>query len=359
MSTDMSPYNEDALSLALVASSEAPLLLLDGELAIVAASASFCRAFRVDPNSVKGCEIFALGDGEWDVPQLHSLLDATLSGIALIDSYEMDLKCSGRTVRSLRLKAEKLSYGDSRQPRLMLAVTDVTDARSEKKLWDELLRQKNDLVHDKELLLQELQHRVANSLQIIASVLMMSARKVQSEEARGHLNDAHSRVRSIAALQEQLASSGIADIPLRTYFTKLCKTLGASMIHDHSQVQLEVDIDESTVSADVSVSLGLIVTELVINALKHAFPDDRVGRILVDYRSRGPNWVLSVSDNGVGMPTQPDTVKVGLGSSLIEALAKQLSATVRVASTHPGTSVSITHSQIAAVAVDAALPGAV
>jgi two-component system, sensor histidine kinase PdtaS len=362
MSTDMSPHNEDALSLALVASSQAPLLLLDGELAIVAASTSFCQAFLVDPDSVTGCEIFALGEGEWDVPQLRSLLDATLSGTALIDNYEMDLKCSGRTVRCLLLKAKKLSYGASQQPRLMLAVSDVTEARLEKKLWDELLRQKNDLVRDKELLLQELQHRVANSLQIIASVLMMSARKVQSEETRGHLHEAHSRVMSIAALQDQLASSGIADVKLRAYFTKLCQTLGASMIHDHKQIQVEVDIDESAVHADVSVSLGLIVTELVINAVKHAFPEDRIGKILVDYRSRGPNWALSVSDNGVGIPPKSKDTKGGLGTSLIEALAKQLEARVGVANAHPGTAVSIVHSQIAAVAVDgspAMLPRAV
>jgi two-component system, sensor histidine kinase PdtaS len=176
------------------------------------------------------------------------------------------------------------------------------------------------------------------------------------------LHDAHSRVMSIAALQQQLAASSVGDIKLRAYFTKLCQTLGASMIRDHKQIQLEVNIDESAVHADVSVSLGLIVTELVINALKHAFPEDRIGKVLVDYRSRGPNWTLSVSDNGVGMPPRSKETKGGLGTSLIEALAKQLEASVGVANAHPGTAVSIVHSPIAAVAVDgspAMLPRAV
>src|SRR3546814_3604496 len=118
------------------------------------------------------------------------------------------------------------------------------------------------------ILLQELQHRVANSLQIIASVLMQSARRVQSEEARGHLHDAHNRVMSIATLQQQLAASRLGDVELRGYFTQLCESLGALMIHDHDQLSIAVTADSSSVNADISVILGLIVTELVINALR-------------------------------------------------------------------------------------------
>ena len=103
------------------------------------------------------------------------------------------------------------------------------------------------------------------------------------------------------------------------------------------------------VIARVSVSLGLIVTELVINALKHAFPEGRAGAIVVDCGFRGPNWVLSVSDDGVGMPTDRSQRHTGLGTSIVEALAKQLHAVVAVAPGHPGTHVSITHTQIALV----------
>ena len=120
-----------------------------------------------------------------------------------------------------------------------------------------------------------MQHRVANSLQIIASVLMQSARRVQSEEARGHLQNAHRRVMSIAAVQRQL--SHVQRRQRRTsctYLTQLCESLGASMIAD-KRLSISVTVDDSVVEADVSVSLGLIVTELVINALKHAFPDQR------------------------------------------------------------------------------------
>jgi two-component sensor histidine kinase len=328
------PAVVDSLALALVASSDAPILLLDGDLNVIEASASFSNGFQVNPEKIKGHSLFALGAGEWDVPQLRSLLKATLSGSAKVDAYEMDLKRPDHGQRRLIITAHRLAYTDAADERLLLAVSDVTDARLAERLKDDLLR-------EKAMLFQELQHRVANSLQIIASVLMQSARRVQSAETKGHLFDAHSRVMSVAALQHQLATSQLGEVELRTYFTELCASIGASMIHDPSKLTLTVRADEHDCSADMSVSLGLIVTELVINALKHAFPDGRGGNILVGYHAHGDDWILSVTDDGVGMPTGPVPAKAGLGTSIVEALAKQLGAKVSVKSNAPGTSVSI------------------
>jgi two-component sensor histidine kinase len=336
------------LALAVIASSTAPLLLLNEDLMLIAASKSFCRAFQIDPASVPGRPLRELGAGEWDVPQLTALLKAAASGYAEIEGYEIDLNRKGRGDRRLVLNAQKLEYGNNESVRLLLAVSDVTDARIAKRLKDEMLK-------EKAVLLQELQHRVANSLQIIASVLMQSARKVQSDETRTHLYDAHQRVMSVAALQHQLAASSVGDVELRPYFIALCDSIGASMIRDHNQLSLDVSVDESTTSADVSVSLGLIVTELVINALKHAFPGDRGGKITVDYHSHGPNWTLSVTDNGVGMPGDAASAKPGLGTSIVQALTRQLHAVIKVADASPGTAVSIVHAQIAAVQTENAI----
>lgn len=324
------------LALAILASSTAPALLLDGNLTVIAGSTSFYRTFSLEPLNVCGQPVFALGEGEWDVPQLRSLLRATLSGHARIEAYEMDLK-SDATPRRLVLSAQKLDYGEPEKVRLLLTISDVTQARNSEKLKDDLLR-------EKAILLQELQHRVANSLQIIASVLMQSARRVQSDEARGHLHDAHNRVMSIATLQQQLAASRLGDVELRGYLTQLCESLGASMIHDHDKVSIAVTADGSSVNADISVSLGLIVTELVINALKHAFPGDRAGKILVDYHAHDANWTLSVSDDGVGTAETLADAKPGLGTSIVEALANQLQATVEIDGGYPGTTVSVCRS---------------
>ena len=332
------------LSVALIASSQAPLVLLDGDLNVIGASTSFCDAFQIDSATVNGRPLLQLGEGEWNVPQLGSLLKATLTGHAEIDFYEMDLVRPGHR-RRLVVNARKLEYGREESVRLLLTVSDVTDARAAEKVKDDLLRDKDNLLREKAMLLQELHHRIANSLQIIAAVLLQSARRVNSAETRGHLFDAHSRVMSVAALQKQLAASSVGEIQIRSYLTDLCKSIGASMISDPDQLSLKVRADESFINADISVKIGLIVTELVINALKHAFPDHRRGEIVVDYHSVGSEWTLSVTDDGVGMPADPGKAKPGLGATIVEALAKQLGAQVDVAALSPGTSFCVVHGE--------------
>ena len=327
---------------AIIASSTAPLILLNNDLTVAGASATFYQAFDIDPSGAPGRPVFDLGGGEWNVPQLRSLLKATAAGDAAIEAYEMDLAGGGPT-RRLVLNARRLDYGGGARAYILLSVADVTEARDAARLQDDLLR-------EKAILLREMQHRIANSLQIIASVILQSARKVGSDESRLHLTDAHNRVMSVAALQEQLSASSLGEVELRSYFRKLCDSIGASMIRDHDQLVLEVKADDSTCEADESVSLGLIVTELVINCLKHAFPGGRPGKIEVDYHSRGPNWTLSVADNGVGMPKDDASLTPGLGTSIVDALANQLEARVQTADAHPGTIVSVIHSEIAAVA---------
>jgi two-component system, sensor histidine kinase PdtaS len=211
--------------------------------------------------------------------------------------------------------------------------------RRAERLHDQVVREKHVLLH-------ELQHRVANSLQIIASVLMQSARKVQSDEARAHLHDAHHRVLSIATLQRQLAASQAESVALAPYFGSLCDSIGASMIYDHDLVKIKAIVDDSVSTSEVSISLGLIVTELVINALKHAFPGRHAsGTITVEYWSRPTGWRLSVEDDGIGMPGDHATAKPGLGTGIVDALSKQLAATVTISDTAPGTRVSIVHHQ--------------
>lgn len=286
-----------------------------------------------------GAEMSKLGSGEWAAPQLRSLLRATAAGDAAIAAYELTLVRKDQPNRTLILHAHKVDYLGSDDIRIALAIVDVTDMRRTEKV-------KDDAVREKHVLFQKLQHRVANSLQIIASVLMQSARKVQSHEARSHLHDAHRRVMSIATLQRQLAATSEGVVALRPYFADLCDSIGASMIYDHEALTLHTSVDDSTTTSDLSVSLGLIVTELVINALKHAFPERKqVGTIKVNYTSRPSGWQLTVEDNGVGMPGDHAMRVPGLGTGIVDALSKQLGATVTITGASPGTKVSINQNQ--------------
>jgi two-component sensor histidine kinase len=330
----LNPAAAQGLGMALVAASAAPLLLLKADLTVVAASLSFTRAFQIDPAIVEGRKLYELGRGEWGDPQLRSLLSAAASGDAEVEGYEMDLKLGLAPLCRLLLHARRLHYGDASSVRLLVTVTDITEARRNAASLDDLLR-------EKAALLDGVGPRVANSLQVIASLLMLSARRVQADAARHHLYDANNRAMDVAALQKQLADSAIGDVELRPYFTNLCLSLAASMIPDPNRLALVVTVDGSVVAADVSIALGLIVTELVINAIRHAFPVHRSGKIFVDYRSRGRTWTLSVRDDGIGMSAAPALGRAGLGTRIVDALAKHLHAIVQVEDRGPGMAVSV------------------
>ncbi len=336
-----------ALSLALevVGASTTPLLLLDGQSRIIAASESFVLAFGTNVPALVGRSLETIGSGEWALPRLHSLLAAALGGATDIAAYEIDLKSPTLGLRRLVLHAHRLAHaiaptaGDD-GVRLLLSIADVTDARASERVKDALLR-------ENALRIEEVQHRVANSLQIIASVLMQSARKVSSEEARLHLRDAHGRVLAISTLQRHLAETSSDTVDLGTYLHQLCQSLSASMIEDPVHTSLRSRCNNCMVSANASVSIGLVVTELVINALKHAFPGNRPGAIVVDYHCADAAWTLQVSDNGVGMP--PEAARVGgLGSSIVSALARHLEAEVVVGDGRPGTTISLVHRETVA-----------
>jgi two-component sensor histidine kinase len=335
--TPLRPDAAASLALALIESSQAPLLVLDDRFVVVSASASFCGAFGIVPRTIEGIALAKIGDGEWDVPQLLSLLRATLANNAAVESYEMNLVRDGHATACVSINAQRLDLGGGQQPMIAMTVTDITSARLAAKLKDEL-------VQEKQVLLRELQHRVANSLQIIASVLMQSARRVQSEETRTHLYSAHNRVMSIATLQKQLAITSNDEVELRPYLKQLCDSIGASMIDDAERISLSSTADDSKATANVSVSLGLIVTELVINALKHAFPEpEQSGSVTVDYAAKGEGWSLTVKDDGVGIGNGDGAGTPGLGTGIVDALAKQLGATVTTSENEPGTKVSVEH----------------
>lgn len=348
MATPNIPSPDALLAQRIVNSSRQAVLLLDGDARVVAASPSFCSEFHIDGTPV-GMRLATLGQGEWNVPQLHSLLEVALFDGPPIDVYEMDLERAGAAARHLQLHAQKVETGSSKNDMVLLTIDDVSEARNlavQNRILlrqnDEMLREKEQLVRDRDLLLEEMRHRIANSLQIIASILILKARGVQSEESRKHLQDAHDRVLTIASIQDQLRE-GLVDLEVGPYLTKLCNTLSASMIREYRPITLSVSASSIVVNPHVAVSLGLVVTELVINALKHAFPEGRTGNVLVRYESGADGWLISVEDDGIGMSCDEDEVHFGLGTSMVAALASQMDAVVATSDCMPGTKVTLTH----------------
>ena len=328
-----------ALAEAIVATVRDPLLVLDEDLRIVSASRSFFQIFHLVDGDVRGHLIYEIDDGQWNIPELRTILETITKDHATAEGYEVDRDFPRVGRRIMLLNARKVFYEEGTHTTTLLAFEDITDRRAIEERVQELLR-------EKDMLLQEMQHRVANSLQIIASILLMKARTVQSEETRLQLEDAHQRVMSVAAVQQHLQVSGRgATIEIDNYLTKLCETLAQSMIGDSRPISLKVDADAGTVISHQAVSIGLIVTELVMNALKHAFPSEKKdAAIVVSYKVSDTDWKLTISDNGGGKPDlSAGEKKGGLGTSLIKSLAKQLDAGVETVSDSHGTAVTITH----------------
>jgi two-component sensor histidine kinase len=332
-----------SLAEAIVDAMREPLLVLDLDLRVIAASRSFYRTFAVTPHKTEGQLIFELGDGQWNIPGLRALLEDIIPKRRTVEAYEVEHEFPTIGRRVMLLNARRVFDEDGSASAILLAIEDVTRRREAEHEKDELLQQK-------EILLQEMQHRVANSLQIIASILLLKARTVQSEETRHHLHDAHQRVMSVATVQQQLHASGLNEnIDIGSYLSKLCESLAASMVGERRPVSIKVEGTSGRAVSSQAVSLGLIVTELVINALKHAFPSGEEGEILVKYDAQDSGWRLSISDNGSGPKDATDNPPhAGLGTSIVEALAHQLEATVQKTSGPQGTTVTITAPAVSA-----------
>lgn len=324
-----------ALAQAIVDTVREPLAVLDQRLRVVAASRSFYRTFQVDRASTQGRLIYELGDGQWDIPELRLLLEGIVPKHGVMDDYVVEREFPGIGRRTMLLNARKVFYEGNSHTTLLLGFEDITERRATE-------RRMQDLLAQKETLLAEMGHRVANSLQIIASILLLKARTVQSAELRLHLEDAHRRILSVASVQQHLqGSSNGEEVEVGSYMSKLCEALTSSIVRDTQAVSLTVVAGNGTANSDRAVCLGLIVTELVINALKYAFAEGTpAARVIVGYEVNGSDWKLSVSDNGRGLPNGS---KPGLGTSLVKALAEQLEGKVQTTSSSKGTTVSITH----------------
>jgi chemotaxis protein methyltransferase CheR len=344
---------DDARSFAqvIIETVREPLVVLDADLNIQLASGSFHSYFDLTSDDTQDEGLFALDGGAWETPGLRALLRLVASGQAALEGFELTHDFPRIGERTLLLHARKAPREIGMDNVVLLGFEDITQRRAVEHEKERLQEETDDLLRQKGMLLAEMEHRIVNSLQIIASILMLKARAVSSEETRGHLQDAHRRVMSLAAVQQHLNCHGANElVEMGPYLTKLCTSLCQSIIGESHPATLNVSADEGALLSADAVSLGLIVTELVINALKYAFPDrGKTATITVRYEMNGADWKLSVSDNGVGRPeNQVAPAKGGLGSSIIIALARRLEAQVQTSSSPAGMNVSIAHANFAA-----------
>ena len=200
---------------------------------------------------------------------------------------------------------------------------------SKRKRAEELVR---DSLAEKEVLLREIHHRVKNNLQVVSSLLYLQSQKLTDPELQNHFLESQSRICSMALAHEQLyQSKSLADVSVKSYVESLVGQLRQVFQRPEQQIDCRIFIEDIVLDIEKVIPCGLLITELVSNAYKHAFADGRSGTITISVEQLGEQFALSVADDGVGLPKGLDYRQTTtLGLQLVTALANQLNGTVEL-----------------------------
>jgi two-component sensor histidine kinase len=192
------------------------------------------------------------------------------------------------------------------------------------------------LAAEREVLLREVNHRVGNSLQIIASLLHLQANSSTQEDVKAALTNATGRVAAVAQVHRRLYTShDLKSVLLNQYLDALLEDLRRSA-EGNRMSRLTSKAEPVEIDPDRAVAIGIIVNELVMNAVKYAYPEG-AGPIHVDLHAEGEDLVLSIADDGVGLNVKVDPRSTGMGQRIVSAMASKLGASVERDPSHPGT----------------------
>ena len=297
------------------------LLVLESDLTVRFANRSFCDTFEVAPEDTVGRKLYELGNGQWDIPELRSLIETILSESATIEAFEVDRLFPSIGRRVMVLNARMVNRPGSDIKQVLLASEDVTEQRR--------LEHERAAAHERiAALLQEFGHRIKNSLQIIASMVSIEARNHKSGEGKAALERVSHRIAALGRLYSILGeTNSVEEVDAATYLEALCRDLIESVQKENGiSIALKTDIESEPLPADRAIPLGLIVNELVTNAVKYAFPTETRGTVVVTLKRIPGELRLTVSDDGKGV--DPRRTDSGVGDRLVEIFARQLGGQV-------------------------------
>ncbi|MEH2444203.1 PAS domain S-box protein [Nostoc sp.] len=178
---------------------------------------------------------------------------------------------------------------------------------------------------EKEVLLKEVHHRVKNNLQIVSSLLQLQSQTLKDPEVIKVLRESQNRIESISLIHKNLyTSANIGQIDVGDYIHNLAASLLISYQIWLGKIVLETDIDSVSLNVDQAIACGLVINELISNALKHAFPNQQAGKISIALRNIGNNIEMTIRDNGIGLPDNLDWTNTdSLGLSLVYDLVTE------------------------------------
>jgi two-component sensor histidine kinase len=214
---------------------------------------------------------------------------------------------------------------------VLSAIMDISDRKQRETRLEATLR-------EKDILLSEVHHRVKNNLQIISSLLDLQAHRVDDPSLREVLRDSQNRIRSMTWIHQMLYEShNFAQVNIGEVLDSLLPALLASYNTHPGQIELHIDVDRILLSLNEAIPCGLIINELMANALKHAFSAGSRGEISVDLKMEEAGYiVLQVGDDGVGLPERFDLdTPRSLGLQLVKTLSRQLDGEFSVRHRNP------------------------
>jgi two-component sensor histidine kinase len=207
------------------------------------------------------------------------------------------------------------------------------------------------LAAEREVLLREVNHRVGNSLQIIASLLHLQASSSTQDDVKAALTNAMGRVAAVAQVHRRLYTShDLKSVLLNQYLEALLEDLRRSA-EGNRMSRLTLKAEAIEIDPDRAVAIGIIVNELVMNAVKYAYPDG-AGPIHVDLRAQGDDIALAITDDGVGLNVKVDPRSTGMGQRIVSAMASKLEATVERDPAHSGTRIVLRFRRVNAPAAN-------
>jgi len=310
------------------------ILVLEPDLTIRFANRSFCYTFAVAPEHIVGRKLYEINNGQWDIPTLRTSLETIISGQNTIEAFETEYFLPSIDRRIIVLNARKVFRPGNKVQQILLAIEDVTEHVR--------LEREHAAAHERiGILLQELTHRVKNSLQFIASMVMIEARSHTTRGVRAALERVSDRIAALGQLYLELSKvDAIEAVDAATYLDELCRDLIASVHKEgDTSIVLKTDIVSELLPTDRAIPIGLIVSELVTNAIKYAFPGEAKGTVMVTLKRVPGELRLTVADDGQGL--DPQHVDSGLGGRLVNAFAQQLGGQVVRKSDSHGTTVHL------------------
>jgi len=221
-------------------------------------------------------------------------------------------------------KSERKSNGFL--ARLFGTAMDITQRKKNEQILEQLYQQTRQDAETKTILLQELNHRVKNNLTIISSLLDLQAHSIDDPTAKSILNSTRNRIHSIALVHDKIYSTeNISSIDALEYFNAIITQLNKVYGTRQRNINIMVKIDHVPLPITYAIPCGIILNELLTNAFKYSFPENRTGEIIVEFHENNRRFVLSVGDNGVGLPTHIDfRTTETMGLRLINILTQQI-----------------------------------